>query len=61
MTRRWDYTPIRCAGCTGEIEACAGRYGDWMHSATRRERCATGGFARPQTPQQVDAARKKAS
>lgn len=30
----------RCAHCGLPIEHCDGRYGEWMHSLTRRERCA---------------------
>ena len=43
-------TPVRCDGCSDEIEHCDGLYGSWMHSDTRSEHCTSGGVARPQTP-----------
>jgi hypothetical protein len=33
---------VRCGVCGAEIEACDGYYGDWLHTGTRREHCATG-------------------
>ena len=44
---------VACSKCGGEIEHCDGRYGDWMHSDTRRELGADGHLARPETVEQV--------
>ena len=44
----------RCAWCRLPIEFCDGRITDWMHSLTRRERCADGtNWAEPETAQQM--------
>lgn len=44
----------RCAWCRLPIEFCDGRFTDWMHSLTRRERCADGtNWAEPETAQQM--------
>lgn len=41
--RRSDEPTVRCRFCCrfcgDEIEACEGLFGEWMHSASRRERC----------------------
>jgi hypothetical protein len=56
MGRDSDW-PVFCAGCRLEIEACAGRHGDWKHTRSNREACTAGGYARPETAQQADGRR----
>ena len=54
-----QHPPVRCAGCTGEIEACQGRYGDWMHTDTRSELCPTDGLlAWPETVADINRLRR---
>lgn len=40
---------VFCDVCTLEVEGCDGALGEWMHSATRRERAADGHLAVPET------------
>lgn len=45
---------VFCAHCGAEIEACDGAFGDWMHTRTRRERCArTMDLAEPEHPERA--------
>lgn len=57
MTRaRQDKVPVFCRHCTLEIEACRGVQGEWMHTASRYERCGEfgqGKLAEPETAGQV--------
>lgn len=49
----------RCSSCTGRIEGCEGRYGDWMHTATRSEWCADGvSLAAPETAVEIGRRKK---
>lgn len=44
---------IFCGVCMRPIEACNGRWSDWMHVATRTERCeGSTSFAQPETMKQ---------
>lgn len=53
-----SHPPVKCGGCADDIESCVGLYGDWMHSATRAERCPAGGYARPQTAADINRLRR---
>lgn len=47
---------VFCGWCQGPIVACEGYHGDWMHEASRRERCAGDSTtAVPETPAQCTA------
>lgn len=56
---RESRVPILCGGCLEEIEHCYGAETDWMHTTTRREHCASGGLACPETVVQYDARMKR--
>jgi len=51
---------VRCGNCSQPIEGCDGRHGHWMHSLTRREHCAGGDLARPETPNEMTARHNRA-
>lgn len=42
---------VYCGVCATPIEACDGRFSDWMHCRSRREHCYEGSvsLARPET------------
>lgn len=52
--RRLRSTNPHCDVCGDEIEACEGVEGEWMHTATKRERADDGHLATPFTiPREV--------